>query len=34
MILRSEAQMRGAVLADIVDGIAAGVPVPGSGVRA
>ncbi|MFH1104426.1 MAG: MoxR family ATPase [Actinomycetota bacterium] len=34
MILRPEAQMRGAVLADIVDGIAAGVPVPGSGVRA
>jgi MoxR-like ATPase len=34
MILRPEAQMRGAVLSDIVDGIAAGVPVPGSGVRA
>jgi MoxR-like ATPase len=34
MILRPEAQMRGAVLTDIVDGIAAGVPVPGSGVRA
>lgn len=34
MILRPEAQMRGAYLADIVDGIAAGVPVPGSGVRA
>jgi MoxR-like ATPase len=33
MILRPEAQMRGAVLADIVDGIAAGIPVPGSGVR-
>src|SRR3990170_3423644 len=34
MILRPEAQMRGAMLSDIVDGIAAGVPVPGSGVRA
>jgi MoxR-like ATPase len=34
MILRPEAQMRGAVLEEIVDGIAAGVPVPGSGVKA
>jgi len=34
MILRPEAQMRGASLIDIVDGIATGVPVPGSGVRA
>ena len=34
MILRPEAQMRGANLADIVDGIATGVPVPRSGVRA
>jgi len=34
LILRPEAQMRGALLAEIVDGIAAGVPVPGSGVPA
>jgi len=34
LILRPEAQMRGAVLGEIVDGIAAGIPVPGSGVRA
>jgi MoxR-like ATPase len=34
LILRPEAQMRGAVLEEIVDGIAAGIPVPGSGVRA
>ena len=34
LILRPEAQMRGAVIAEIVDGIAQGVPVPGSGVRA
>ncbi len=34
LILRPEAQMRGAVLEEIVDGIAAGVAVPGSGVRA
>ena len=34
MILRPEAQMRGAILADIVDGIASAVPVPGSGVLA
>jgi MoxR-like ATPase len=33
LILRPEAQMRGAVLEEIVDGIAAGVPVPGSGVK-
>ncbi len=33
MILRPEAQMRGAVLEEIVEGIASGVPVPGSGVR-
>ena len=33
LILRPEAQMRGAVLTEIVDGIAQGVPVPGSGVR-
>ena len=33
MILRPEAQMRGAVLDEIVDGISQGVPVPGSGVR-
>ncbi|MBI5157423.1 MAG: MoxR family ATPase [Acidimicrobiia bacterium] len=33
MILRPEAQMRGITLAQVVDGIAAGVPVPGSGVR-
>jgi len=33
LILRPEAQMRGALLADIVDGIAQGVPVPGTGVR-
>ena len=33
MILRPEAQMRGAVLEEIVEGIAGGVPVPGSGVR-
>ena len=34
LILRPEAQMRGSVLEDIVDGIALGVPVPGSGVKA
>jgi MoxR-like ATPase len=34
LILRPEAQMRGASMDEIVDGIAAGVPVPGSGVRA
>jgi len=34
LILRPEAQMRGAVVGEIVDGIAQGVPVPGSGVRA
>jgi MoxR-like ATPase len=34
LILRPEAQMRGAVLEEIVEGIAAGIPVPGSGVRA
>ncbi len=34
LILRPEAQMRGAVVEEIVDGIAQGVPVPGSGVRA
>jgi len=34
LILRPEAQMRGAVITEIVDGIAQGVPVPGSGVRA
>ncbi|HLE39107.1 MAG TPA: AAA family ATPase [Acidimicrobiia bacterium] len=33
MILRPEAQMRGAVLEEIVEGIAGGVAVPGSGVR-
>jgi MoxR-like ATPase len=33
LILRPEAQMRGAFVEEIVDGIAAGVPVPGSGVR-
>jgi MoxR-like ATPase len=33
MILRPEAQMRGITLGQVVDGIAAGVPVPGSGVR-
>jgi MoxR-like ATPase len=33
LILRPEAQMRGALLEDIVDGIAQGLPVPGSGVR-
>jgi MoxR-like ATPase len=34
LIMRPEAQMRGAVVEEIVDGIAQGVPVPGSGVRA
>lgn len=34
LILRPEAQMRGAVLEDIVDGIAQGVPVPGTRVKA
>jgi len=34
LILRPEAQMRGAIIDDIVDAIAQGVPVPGSGVRA
>ena len=34
LILRPEAQMRGAIVDDIVDAIAQGVPVPGSGVRA
>jgi MoxR-like ATPase len=34
LILRPEAQMRGAIIEEIVDGIAQGVPVPGSGVRA
>ena len=34
LILRPEAQMRGTVVEEIVDGIAQGVPVPGSGVRA
>ena len=33
MILRPEAQMRGITLGQVVDGIAGGVPVPGSGVR-
>ena len=33
MILRPEAQMRGITLAQVVDGIAGNVPVPGSGVR-
>ena len=33
MILRPEAQMRGITLGQVVDSIAAGVPVPGSGVR-
>ena len=33
MILRPEAQMRGAVVVEIVDRIARAVPVPGSGVR-
>ena len=33
LILRPEAQMRGAVLEEIVSGIAAGVPVPGTRVR-
>jgi MoxR-like ATPase len=33
LILRPEAQMRGTSIEDIVDGIAAGMPVPGSGVR-
>jgi MoxR-like ATPase len=33
LILRPEAQMRGAVLEDIVDGIAQGVPVPGTKVK-
>ncbi len=33
LILRPEAQMRGAVLEEIVDAIAQVVPVPGSGVR-
>ena len=34
LILRPEAQMRGTDIDEILDGIAAGVPVPGSGVRA
>ncbi|MEE9582055.1 MAG: MoxR family ATPase [Acidimicrobiia bacterium] len=34
LIMRPEAQMRGAVVEEIVDGITQGVPVPGSGVRA
>ena len=34
MILRPEAQMRGADLNEIIDGIAEGVSVPGSGARA
>ncbi len=34
LILRPEAQMRGAEVEDVVAGLAAGVPVPGSGVRA
>ncbi|MDX1690121.1 MAG: MoxR family ATPase [Acidimicrobiia bacterium] len=34
LILRPEAQMRGSTLEDIVDGVALGVPVPGSGVNA
>jgi len=34
LILRPEAQMRGTGIDEILDGIAAGVPVPGSGVRA
>jgi MoxR-like ATPase len=33
MILRPEAQMRGTLLEEIVDGIAEGVPVPGTRVR-
>ncbi|MBS1195973.1 MAG: moxR-like ATPase [Actinobacteria bacterium] len=34
MILRPEAQMRGASIDEIIDGIAAGVPVPGTRARA
>lgn len=34
LIMRPEAQMRGVIVEEIVDGIAQGVPVPGSGVRA
>jgi MoxR-like ATPase len=34
MILRPEAQMRGASIDEIIDGIAAGVPVPGTRTRA
>ena len=34
LILRPEAQMRGTGIDEILDGIAAGIPVPGSGVRA
>ena len=34
LIVRPEAQMRGAVVEEIVDGIAAGGPVPGAGGRA
>lgn len=34
LILRPEAQMRGIAIDDVVDSVAAGVPVPGSGVRA
>jgi MoxR-like ATPase len=34
LILRPEAQMRGTEIDEILDGIAAGIPVPGSGVRA
>jgi MoxR-like ATPase len=33
LILRPEAQMRGSEIDEILDGIAAGIPVPGSGVR-
>ncbi|HSM02601.1 MAG TPA: AAA family ATPase [Acidimicrobiia bacterium] len=34
LILRPEAQMRGTDIDEVLDGIAAGIPVPGSGVRA
>jgi MoxR-like ATPase len=34
LILRPEAQMRGTEIDEVLDGIAVGVPVPGSGVRA
>ena len=33
LILRPEAQMRGASIEDIIEGISAGVPVPGTRAR-